>query len=395
MYLSNWLASHAPRVPGKFVCFNNGELGNNREVVTLFERAGYTVQLTGPDASSMNGPVERRHQDIGNALRAMLHGAGLDFKFWPYAFHHHLRIHNLCPPSDGSQPSPYEICSGHPFKDYLSLRMFGSCVYVQPPGRRPSKLQLYASIGLFLGYSRTQSVILFLDETTSQVKTAQHFRFDEAHNDMDNPPPNARNLWCAAGQDIPPPDPDEVPPIELDVTSNPFLKLVTETIDIKCDDPYFGFQVSPCAARYRAYLLGVTAKSSLAALRNVRCQYIGAYIVAINNQPVFMATDVYDALTSLHNATEQVPLFNITLAPEQYVPISSTKELPLHLHLDQLLPIHALHHGTGEGGGDNFLSDDCLLFDRPDLEEFLSSAVRALSSVVDATPEERALPAFT
>ena len=63
------------------------------------------------------------------------------------------------------------------------------------------------------------------------------------------------------------------------------------------------------------------------------------------------------------------------------------------MHLDQLLSVHALRHGTGEGGGDDLLSPDCLLFRRPDaeVEQVLQQAVRALSSVVNATPEEQAL----
>lgn len=34
------------------------------------------------------------------SLRAMLHGASLEIKFWPYAFHHYLRIKNAIPSKD-------------------------------------------------------------------------------------------------------------------------------------------------------------------------------------------------------------------------------------------------------------------------------------------------------
>ena len=70
-----------------------GDLGACKELLDMFEAAGYDIELTAPGHSHQNGPVERPHRTIGDALRAMLKGAGLPAKFWPYAFHYLSLIH--------------------------------------------------------------------------------------------------------------------------------------------------------------------------------------------------------------------------------------------------------------------------------------------------------------
>merc|ERR1712138_3171 len=85
-----------------------GELYNNPEVRNLFNKAGYTVFPTGSDSSSQNGPVERGHQTISTGIKSLLIGAGLDVKFWPYAFFHVLRLRNAIP-GRGQHSSPLEL----------------------------------------------------------------------------------------------------------------------------------------------------------------------------------------------------------------------------------------------------------------------------------------------
>jgi hypothetical protein len=89
-----------------------GELSLCPEIVGLFEKAGYKIETMAAQSSNQNGPGERLHQTIANALQSMLVGAGLPAKFWPYAFCHYLRIYNLIPHA-GAQQSPYEICMGN------------------------------------------------------------------------------------------------------------------------------------------------------------------------------------------------------------------------------------------------------------------------------------------
>jgi hypothetical protein len=98
--------------PDRYVRFDlGGELGRCAEVVQIFENAGYLVEPTAPDSSHQNGPGERPHRTIADAIRTMLAGAALPPKFWPYAFHHFLRLYNITVHGD-KQASPFELCSG-------------------------------------------------------------------------------------------------------------------------------------------------------------------------------------------------------------------------------------------------------------------------------------------
>jgi hypothetical protein len=83
-FLNRWLVQHG--LPGdvadKYVRFDQGgELGRCTAVVDLFSNAGYKVETTAPDSSHQNGPGERPHQTIADAMRSMLAGANLPMKF--------------------------------------------------------------------------------------------------------------------------------------------------------------------------------------------------------------------------------------------------------------------------------------------------------------------------
>jgi hypothetical protein len=79
LWLKEFLTTYYPTCTRKYVNLDQGgELYANPKVVSLFERFGYSVHPTGADASIQNGPVERAHLTVANALRAMLLGANLD-----------------------------------------------------------------------------------------------------------------------------------------------------------------------------------------------------------------------------------------------------------------------------------------------------------------------------
>ena len=63
----------------------------------LFKRFEYKILVTGVDASFQNDPVERSHRSLSDATKAILHGAGMDIKFWPLALQHVVRIRNAVP----------------------------------------------------------------------------------------------------------------------------------------------------------------------------------------------------------------------------------------------------------------------------------------------------------
>ena len=71
-WLRHFLSTHAPRVPNKYVYVDQGgELYNNPEVKRLFKTYNYEIRPTGADASNQNGPVERAHLTVANAIRAI------------------------------------------------------------------------------------------------------------------------------------------------------------------------------------------------------------------------------------------------------------------------------------------------------------------------------------
>ena len=71
-----------------------GKLYSNPDIVNVFTKHRYEVHPTGTDSSHQNGLVEQAHRVIGDHVRALLIGANLDIKFWPYAFFHHICIQN-------------------------------------------------------------------------------------------------------------------------------------------------------------------------------------------------------------------------------------------------------------------------------------------------------------
>ena len=185
-WINSWLASNSPQCTDKYVRMDGGgELGKCRDIHRTFANFGYAVELTGPDSLHQNGPGERPHQTVGDALRAMLSGANLKPNFWPYAFYHYIRIYNFVP--HGERPSsPYEMC-GAPLPNLAKLRTFGCQIHVRPTTARYGRVVPNSRLGVFLGYSRSLKVMYCFDLGSSTVKTATHARFDEgsAMNDLD------------------------------------------------------------------------------------------------------------------------------------------------------------------------------------------------------------------
>ena len=92
-YLESFLEEYSPHVSNKFVVLDQGgELYGNPKVRNLFRRYKYRIYPTGSDSSFSNGAVERAHRTVAQCVRALLFGANQHLKFWPFAFHHVIRI---------------------------------------------------------------------------------------------------------------------------------------------------------------------------------------------------------------------------------------------------------------------------------------------------------------
>ena len=391
-WINDWLANNAPACPNKYVRMDGGgELGRSADVHRTFNNFGYRVEMTGPDSSNQNGPGERPHRTIGDALRAMLSGANLQPSFWPYAFYHYLRLYNFVP--HGTRPSsPYEMC-GSELPDLSKLRTFGCRVHVRPTTARYGKVVPNSRLGIFLGYSRSLKVLYYYDIESALVKTATHVRFDEGLNDLvTSAPPNVQILRHLNhdGSDIPP-DTLDVSPLNLAVSDDPFDQLDSLSPLIVCEHPTLGSEVSECHIRKRAYVSSIIPNTTASRIKNVRRKYIGAFIVSVNDHPVFTAEAAIAALTTA--AASDLPSFRIVFAPDRYLPVSSRRQdSPIHLSVDQLRVIDAiLSESTSPPGGALLVPDDNNdnSFDCPPL------LIRSLNTTSYGTPEEQALGSFT
>jgi hypothetical protein len=139
-YFEIFLSEYSPNARDKWVVMDQGgELYNNPLVCNIFKKYKYTIYPTGADNSSQNGPVKRSHRTISQGVKAILVGAGLDIKFWPLAFDHILRIRNVIP-GQGQLESPLKMSTGSK-ENLKNLRVFGSRVWVGPPGIQACRLK--------------------------------------------------------------------------------------------------------------------------------------------------------------------------------------------------------------------------------------------------------------
>eukprot|EP00980_Cylindrotheca_fusiformis_P004427 scaffold946_cov73-Cylindrotheca_fusiformis.AAC.2 len=314
-WIQDFLRTHSPKCANKYVILDQGgELYRNPEVVRIFKKAQYEVYPTGADASNQNGPVERGHLTVADHIRAMLFGANLDIQFWPFAFHHWLRIDNSIPSRDQTQ-APLMISQGKR-DDFSGFRTFGCRVWVRPSGTRPAKFAPHARKGIFLGFQpNTTQNILWYDPEYSIIKIAKHDVFDEGMNDLAH---SAHLLRLQQGDDVP--AKTEVATIpEFDIGSSPYFHTILRPVKVTCRNREYGFEFATDTDNNRAFVANIKANSSAAkifsSLRATNNKIRGAYIVSINGEPVFTIDEV---LTALHDIrSSKASQFTMEFAPER------------------------------------------------------------------------------
>ncbi|KAG7369542.1 reverse transcriptase RNA-dependent DNA polymerase [Nitzschia inconspicua] len=404
-WLRSFLHQYSPQCQGKYVYLDQGgELYANPAVRTLFAQFGYAIRPTGADASNQNGPVERAHLTVANALRAMLLGAGLDPRFWPYAFHHFLRITNATPSRDQVK-SPFEILHGEK-EDFTGFRTFGCRVWVRPPGRRRSKLLPNARKGIFLGFlPNTTKNILWYDVDTGQVKIAKHARFDEGLNDLPFGalPPNVQHLQRVQSGE---PFPAEVDDAAVEVFTafvNPFSHTLLESLTFPASNrsPTFGFDLLTDELNNRVFVAKIRPGSPASRIRSspkaTNNALRGAYLVAINDVLVFTKEQ---ALLEFRKAFDSnSPSLSLTFAPEKRLTMAELRRaLADHrepsLFTDPALP----DEETPVLTLDAIRSICSLRFPESDFSsvpvEDLAATIHAVTSTA-ITPAEQALGFFT
>ena len=129
---------------GKWVVMNQGgKIYNNLIIKNLFKKFGCEIYPTSLDSSHQNGPVERSPCTVSQGVKYLRFGAGLDVKFWPYAFMHILRICNVLP-GQGQDVYPLFLSTGKKY-NFWNMRVFGCQIWVQPTGfgkKNGSKMML-------------------------------------------------------------------------------------------------------------------------------------------------------------------------------------------------------------------------------------------------------------
>ena len=402
-WLRHFLQHHSPRSPGKYVYLDQGgELYNNPAVRKLFEEFNYDVRPTGADASNQNGPVERAHLTVANGVRSLLHGADLDPRFWPYAFHHYLRITNALPSRDQDK-SPLTIATGK-VDDFSQFRTFGCRVWVRPPGRRPAKFRNNSRKGIFLGFlPNTTKNIIWFDPETSRVKLAKHARFDEGMNDLpfDRIPPNVQHLIRSKHGEKVPPEPRASTVDEFHFTTNPFSHTLSRTLKVSQRDSTFGLELASDELFNRAFVSDVKKKSSAANLfsshKATRNKIRGAYIVSIDGERVFTIDDAKRILRRLHD--EHVDEFEIVFAPEKRLDASQLRKALIEHNIYKPNEPDDEEHVPSITLADlrsiaSILHPETDFHDPAVTHEEISVAINALSSH-SLTPEEQALGHFT
>jgi hypothetical protein len=303
----------------KMILVDRGsELGRSSEFKQIAQLHGYLIPTSGPDKSSMNGMGERPHSTIGDAIRSMLYSSGLDNKYWNFAFYHYLRLYNLIPHGDRSS-SPYELTRGKK-PDLSRLRVFGCDVYIRPPGRRPSKLDIHAVRGRFLGYTSTLKQIYYLECNTSKIKVAANVRFDEGMSSvpLDQLPPYVRQLRRALGQStIVPPMSDEYisSPDDIDILASNTLFPVTFTheftvkaTDVTNENDTLGFVLKDDSRLNRCYIADIIPRSTASTYPRWRLRLIGCFVLYIGDDIISnkqsadaaLSRHLVDASTSSH-----------------------------------------------------------------------------------------------
>jgi hypothetical protein len=300
----------------------------NPSIHRLFEQYNYKVCPTGAEASNQNGPVERAHLNVANAIRAMLHGAALPAKFWPYAFHHFLRIKNATP-SRGREMSPIEMTSGN--KDNFSaFRTFGCRVWVRPTTKRPAKFHTVSRKGIFIGFiPDTTRNILWYDVESQLVKIAKHVQFDEGMNDMplDAIPPNVQYLIRVQDGKPFPAEPKPTAVLQFCFRHTPFSKIVHKSFIVRCQQDNFGLSLATDDLSRRVYIQKISRASTIAkgysTMKAAHNAIRGAFIHTIAGTPVFSLEDATSEFTKLRE--KDVASFSIDFAPERALTAHETR----------------------------------------------------------------------
>jgi len=248
---------------------------------------------------------------MDKAIRAMLIGAGLPVKFWPYAFRHFLRIKNLALPRRESTESARQKLHGEK-DDLRSLRTFGCRLWVKILAwQNRAKCIQDTKKGIFLGHrTNTLKNVVWYDPLTDGVKHGYHVCFDEGFNDLPlaQPPPNVALMDRRE---------ERVPAETLTVTippfttsEHPFFPEDDVTVKVVCESDMYGFELSEDNCVKRVYISGLkkdgkgtkgrrSCNTMCSNERATRRKCRGAHITAIDDEEIVTLDQVKEKFAEL------------------------------------------------------------------------------------------------
>ena len=137
---------------------------------------GISHFTTPPHTPQHNAPAERRHRQIVETGRALLHCSKLPPKFWSFAFLTATYLINHLPTPILHMKSPYQtLHNSDPNMNHL--HSFGCLCFPWLKPYAPNKLQPKSQPCIFVGYSPTQYAYQCFDPASNKIYTSRHVKF--------------------------------------------------------------------------------------------------------------------------------------------------------------------------------------------------------------------------
>jgi hypothetical protein len=192
--------------------------------------------------------------------------------------------------------------------------------------------------------------VLYFDVETETVKTAQHVAFDESMNDLHIKPPNACLLGgVRSGQIEDIMEDIDVNLPNLDVSLRPFHDILTVSMPLDLDSlAPLAMEFDTCHQLLQAHVTKFLKLPTGKRIQTFRHDYTGAYVVSVNESPVFSVDDNDCIVDRLCSSSAPPTTIRVELAKERRTE-HNPRATPLHLRMHDLRCICALQLVAGEG----------------------------------------------
>jgi hypothetical protein len=133
------------------------------------------IEFTGGYNSCLNGKVKRPNCTVSERVRCMLINYGRREEYWPYSAEHYVDIYCFTLHYDFCMTSDEAWYDTHSF--YKDMHIWGCRLIF--PAHDIKKSQESANEGFFYGYTKSDTLLYWFDDTTKNVKHAHGAQFLE------------------------------------------------------------------------------------------------------------------------------------------------------------------------------------------------------------------------